>query len=172
MSSGITHCRKCNKEFKGGVFASQEDKRDVTYEDLCYECGVKVREQYGNNPVVDRVTKQKEMEAKARLIAVMSIEHVPSNMEAVGLVRGSTARAKNAISDFGAGLKNIVGGEVVAYTQLIADAREQALQRLKEDAAKLEADMIVGVRFTSTTIDTGISEILAYGTALKRIVDE
>ena len=76
------------------------------------------------------------------------------------------------ISDFGAGLKNIVGGEVVAYTQLIADAREQALQRLKEDAAKLEADMIVGVRFTSTTIDTGISEILAYGTALKRIVDE
>ena len=114
MSSGITHCRKCNKEFRGGVFASQEDKRDVTYEDLCYECGVKVREQYGNNPVVDRVTKQKEMEAKARLIAVMSIEHVPSNMEAIGLVRGSTARAKNVIEDFGAGLKNIVGGEVVA----------------------------------------------------------
>jgi uncharacterized protein YbjQ (UPF0145 family) len=102
----------------------------------------------------------------------VSIEHVPSDMKVIGLVRGSTARAKNAISDFGAGLKNIVGGEVVAYTQLIADAREQALQRLKEDAAKLEADMIVGVRFTSTTIDTGVSEILAYGTALKRIDDE
>jgi uncharacterized protein YbjQ (UPF0145 family) len=160
MPPDITHCRKCNKEFKGGVFASQEDKRDVTYEDLCYECGVRVREQYGNNPVVDQVTKQKEMEGKARLIAVMSIEHIPSEMEVIGLVRGSTARA------------NIVGGEVVAYTKLIADARDQALQRLKEDAAKLEADMVVGVRFTSTTIDTGISEILAYGTALKRIVDE
>lgn len=172
MPNEITHCRKCNKEFKEGLFVQREDKRDVTHEDLCYECGVRVRQIYGHNPVVDLATKQKEIEAKAKSILVMSIEHVPSNMEAIGLVRGSTARAKNAISDFGAGLKNLVGGEVVAYTQLIADAREQAFQRLKVDAAKLEADMIVGVRFTSTMIDTGISEILAYGTALKRIVDE
>jgi uncharacterized protein YbjQ (UPF0145 family) len=189
-----TTCANCSKDMsKKGFFLSPQDLPHKTFPDICGACG------YQNKDLIKAAQRKERSEAEAvkreqeerkRLeiqskklritealervdnILVMSIEHVPSNMEAIGLVRGSTARAKNAISDFGAGLKNLVGGEVVAYTQLIADAREQALQRLKEDAAKLEADMIVGVRFTSTTVDTGISEILAYGTALKRIVDE
>ena len=187
-------CSACSKDIsKKGFFSSPADLPHGTFPELCGDCGdekegqIKAEEKATRSEAeaLEREQKEKKrLEIQAEKLRItealsrvdtmltVSIEHVPSNMEAIGLVRGSTARAKNAISDFGAGLKNIVGGEVVAYTQLIADAREQALQRLKEDAAKLEADMIVGVRFTSTTIDTGISEILAYGTALKRIVDE
>lgn len=110
-----------------------------------------------------------KVKERAARIELLTVETIPEGMEPVGIARGSTARARNAIADFGAGLKNVVGGEVVSYTKLIADAREQALQRLGIDAAKMGADMVVGVRFTSTTVDTGISEILAYGTALKKI---
>ena len=102
---------------------------------------------------------------------VMSLEIVPEGKEIVGLVRGSTARSKNAISDFGASLKNLVGGEVVAYTKLMADAREQALQRLKEDAARQGGDTIVGLRFASSMIEAGVSEVIAWGTALKDKAD-
>ena len=145
-------CSACSKDMSTKYFySSPQDLPHKTFPELCGDCG-----------------EQKRVND----ILVVSIEHVSSEMEVIGLVRGSTARAKNAIEDVGAWLKNIVGGEVVAYTQLIADAREQALQRLKEDAAKLGADVVVGVRFSSTTIGTGISEILAYGTALKYIVDE
>ena len=68
---------------------------------------------------------------------------------------------------FFAGLKNIVGGEIEEYTKLQADAREQALQRMIQDAENLGADTVVNVRFTSSTIFQGASEVLAYGTAVK-----
>ena len=131
---------------------------------------------------VDTAAEQREIEAKAeamyaeaaqlvKSMKVMSLEIVPEGKEIVGLVRGSTARSKNAISDFGASLKNLVGGEVVAYTKLMADAREQALQRLKEDAAKQGGDTIVGLRFASSMIEAGVSEVIAWGTALKDKAD-
>jgi uncharacterized protein YbjQ (UPF0145 family) len=69
--------------------------------------------------------------------------------------------------DFFAGIKSIIGGEVSEYTQLLADSREQAIERMVADAHKLGADAIVEVRFTSSTIKQGIAEILAYGTAVK-----
>lgn len=87
--------------------------------------------------------------------------------ESLGLVRGSTVRARNFGRDFFAGLKNIIGGEISEYTRLLADAREQALQRMIEDARKLEADAVVNVRFTTSTVMQGSAEILAYGTAVK-----
>lgn len=87
--------------------------------------------------------------------------------ESLGTVRGSTVRARNIGSDLFAGLKNIVGGEISEYTKLLADAREQALQRMLEDAKRLNADAVVNVRFTTSQVMQGAAEIMAYGTAVK-----
>jgi uncharacterized protein YbjQ (UPF0145 family) len=87
--------------------------------------------------------------------------------EIVGLVRGSTVRARHVGRDIVAGLKNIVGGEIEEYTQLQADAREQALQRMMDDARSLQADAIVGIKITTAMVSRGAAEILIYGTAVK-----
>ncbi len=87
--------------------------------------------------------------------------------EILGIARGSTVRARHLGKDIFAGLKNLVGGEVHEYTQLQAEAREQALQRLISDAEKLGADAIVNVRMHTSMIMQGCSEILVYGTAVK-----
>jgi len=87
--------------------------------------------------------------------------------ESLGMVRGSTVRARNVARDIFASLKNIVGGEISEYTKLLADSREQALERMIQDATKLNADAIVNVRFTTSAVMQGSSEILAYGTAVK-----
>lgn len=87
--------------------------------------------------------------------------------ETLGIVRGSTVRARNFGRDFFAGLKNIVGGEISEYTRLLADSREEALYRMKQDAERLGADAVVNVRFTTSAVMQGAAEILAYGTAVK-----
>lgn len=87
--------------------------------------------------------------------------------EELGIVRGSTVRSRNVVMDFGAGLKNLVGGEVKTYTKMISTAREEAYNRMIEEAKKLKADAIIGVRFTTSNIMQGASEMLAYGTAVK-----
>ncbi|GAB5523294.1 MAG: YbjQ family protein [Roseivirga sp.] len=87
--------------------------------------------------------------------------------EALGIARGSTVRARNVGRDIFAGLKNLVGGEIDEYTKLQAYAREQAMQRMVQDAQQLGADAIVNVRFTTAMIMQGAAEILAYGTAVK-----
>lgn len=100
---------------------------------------------------------------------ITTTENVPGReiVEILGVSRGSTVRARNAIRDFSAGLKNVIGGEISEYTKLQAQSREQAYQRMLEDAAKLGADAIVNVRFTTSMIMQGCSEMLAYGTAVK-----
>ena len=87
--------------------------------------------------------------------------------ESLGICRGSTVRARNLGRDIFAGLKNIVGGEIEEYTKLQAQSREQAIQRMVQDAEKMGADAILNVRFSTSTIMQGASEILAYGTAVK-----
>ena len=87
--------------------------------------------------------------------------------EILGVARGSTVRARNFGSDFMASLKNLVGGEVSEYTKLQAHSREQALKRMLDDAQQLGADAIINIRFTTSMIMQGMSEILAYGTAVK-----
>ena len=99
-------------------------------------------------------------------IQLLSIETVPVSMKPLGLVRGSTARSRNVGRDITAVLKNVVGGEVKSYTQLMADAREEAIYRMQEDAARLDATMVVGVRFASSMITQGVSEMVAWGTAV------
>ncbi|MGY6647408.1 YbjQ family protein [Wenyingzhuangia sp. IMCC45574] len=100
---------------------------------------------------------------------ITTTETVPNKeIEAIiGIARGSTVRAKSVASDFMAGLKNIVGGELDEYTRLQGQSREQALQRMINNGEKLGADAIVNVRLTTSTIMQGASEILAYGTAVK-----
>ncbi len=88
-------------------------------------------------------------------------------IKTLGTVRGSTVRARNIGRDIFAGLKNIVGGEISEYTQLLADAREQALQRMLQDAEQLGANAVVNVRFTTSQVMQGAAEMLAYGTAVK-----
>ena len=85
----------------------------------------------------------------------------------IGIARGSTVRARNVGRDIFAGLKNLVGGEIDEYTKLQAQAREEAMQRIIQEAEKMGADAVVNVRFTTSMIMQGASEILAYGTAVK-----
>ncbi|MDG1022499.1 MAG: YbjQ family protein [Flavobacteriaceae bacterium] len=87
-------------------------------------------------------------------------------IETFGIARGSTVRARNVGQDIFAGLKNIIGGEISEYTKLQAQSREQALQRMIEDAEKMGANAIVNVRLTTSMVMQGCSEILAYGTAV------
>lgn len=87
--------------------------------------------------------------------------------ETLGVVMGSTVRARWFGRDLAAALKQIVGGEIKSYTDMMEAARKQALSRLEEEAAKLGADAVIAVRFTSTQIMTGAAEILAYGTAVR-----
>jgi uncharacterized protein YbjQ (UPF0145 family) len=93
--------------------------------------------------------------------------HGHSISESIGIARGSTVRTRNAGNDILAAFKNLVGGEVEEYTRLQADAREQALQRMIEDAKNLGADAVICVRFQTSVMMAGASELLAYGTAVK-----
>ena len=87
--------------------------------------------------------------------------------EVLGLVRGNTIKARHIGNDIVAGLRNIVGGEVKEYTQMISEAREDALERMLAEAEKLNADAVVNIRFTTSQVMGGAAEILAYGTAVK-----
>lgn len=100
---------------------------------------------------------------------ITTSEHIPNKeiVEILGISRGSTVRARNVGRDIFAGLKNIVGGEISEYTQLQAESREEAIERMKKDAVKMGADAIINVRFQSSMIMQGASEMLAYGTAVK-----
>ena len=86
--------------------------------------------------------------------------------ETLGIARGSTVRARNVGQDIFAGLKNIIGGEISEYTKLQAQSREQALQRMIEDAERMGANAVINVRLTTSMVMQGCSEILAYGTAV------
>ncbi|MFA5644533.1 MAG: YbjQ family protein [Patescibacteria group bacterium] len=87
--------------------------------------------------------------------------------EILGVARGGTVRARNIGRDIFAGLKNLVGGEISEYTKLQAEAREEAFFRMEEDAKRLGADAVVGLKMSTSVITQGASEILFYGTAVK-----
>ncbi len=87
-------------------------------------------------------------------------------VESLGMVRGCTVQTKHIGRDIMAGLKTIVGGELRGYTELLEGAREQALKRMENNAGSLGANAVVNVRFTTSTIASNASEILAFGTAV------
>jgi len=84
----------------------------------------------------------------------------------LGLVRGSTVRAKHIGTDIVAGLRNLVGGEIASYSSLLAGTREQAIDRMCDEASRLGANAIIGIRIETSTIMGGASEIVVYGTAV------
>jgi len=99
---------------------------------------------------------------------VLTTETVPGqDLVVLGLVRGSTVRAKHIGSDIVASLRNLVGGEIREYASLMAGAREQALDRMIAEAEGLGADAVICTRFETSQIAQAASEILAYGTAVK-----
>ncbi len=103
---------------------------------------------------------------------VSNMEEIPGKrvVQHLGIVQGSTVQAKNVFRDIGASLKNLVGGELRSYTDLMNEAREEALDRMKREAEALGANAILNVRFTTSTITQGAAELLAYGTAV--VVEE
>lgn len=100
---------------------------------------------------------------------ISNIEIIPNHkvVEHVGLVQGSTVKAKHAGKDFMAGLKNVFGGELTGYTELLQESREEAIKRMQEQAQSLGANAVINVRFATSAIAAGASEILAYGTAVR-----
>ena len=88
-------------------------------------------------------------------------------VKTIGMVKGSTIRARHLGKDILAAFRNVVGGEVAEYTKMMAEAREQALDRMITTAESLGADGITGIRFTSATVMSGAAEIVVYGTAVK-----
>jgi uncharacterized protein YbjQ (UPF0145 family) len=89
------------------------------------------------------------------------------NLQTLGLVSGNTVRAKNAFKDIGAGLKNLVGGEIGSYTKMLNESRDIAIQRMVEQAQSMGADAIVAVRFSTSSVMEGAAEIMVAGTAVK-----
>lgn len=85
----------------------------------------------------------------------------------LGIARGNTIRARHVGRDIMAGLRSLVGGEIHEFTKLVAESREQALDRMREDAERQGADAVVGVRFTTSVLLGGAAELLAVGTAVK-----
>ena len=100
---------------------------------------------------------------------ITTTDKVPNKeiTQLLGVARGSTVRARNIGRDIFAGLKNIIGGEIEEYTKLQAQSREQAMERMVQDAQRLGADAVINVRLTTSMVMQGCSEILAYGTAVK-----
>jgi len=100
---------------------------------------------------------------------ITNIEYIPNKeiTEHFGLVSGSTVRAKHFGRDLMAGLKNIVGGELEGYTELLQESRDEAMKRMKMQAKSLGANAILNVRFSTSSVSAGASELYVYGTAVK-----
>lgn len=100
---------------------------------------------------------------------VVNTEIVPGYeiTETLGIVQGNTIRAKHVGRDIAASFKNLVGGELKGYTELLTEARRQAMQRMIGQAEQLQADAVVNVRFTTSAVTAGAAELYAYGTAVK-----
>jgi uncharacterized protein YbjQ (UPF0145 family) len=108
------------------------------------------------------------MAMKAAGIALSNIEYFPGYVitQHLGLVQGSTVRAKHVGRDIMASLKNIVGGELTGYTELLNESRQESLDRMAEQARAVGANAVINVRFSTANIAAGAAEILAYGTAV------
>ena len=100
---------------------------------------------------------------------LLNIDYVPGReiAEALGIVKGTTVQSKNFGRDFMAGMKTLVGGEIVGYTEMLTEARQIAMKRMVDEAQDLNADAVINVRFSSSSIMQGAAEVVAYGTAVR-----
>ena len=101
---------------------------------------------------------------------LVSIDRYPGKeIEVLGVVKGTVVQTKNVGRDFMAGMKTLVGGEIVGYTEMLNEARQIATKRMVDEAEQLGADAVIGIKFGSSMVMQGAAEILAYGTAVKFI---
>ena len=99
---------------------------------------------------------------------LLNIDHIPGkNVEALGIVKGTVVQSKNIGKDFMAGMKTLVGGEIVGYTEMLREARQIATKRMVDEAEALGADAIINIRFGSSSVMQGAAEVIAYGTAVR-----
>lgn len=101
---------------------------------------------------------------------LLSIEYIPGvDIEALGLVKGTVVQTKNVGRDFMAGMKTLVGGEIVGYTEMLNEARQIAMKRMVEEAKALGADAVIGIKYGSSQVMSGAAEVISYGTAVKYV---
>lgn len=101
---------------------------------------------------------------------LLSIEYIPGEeIEAMGMVKGTVVQSKNVGRDFMAGMKGLVGGEIVGYTEMLNEARQIAVKRMVDEAKAMDADAIIGIQYGSSQVMQGAAEMVAYGTAVKII---
>lgn len=99
---------------------------------------------------------------------LLNIDYVPGKeIEPLGMVKGTVVQSKNIGRDFMAGMKTLVGGEIVGYTEMLIEARQIATKRMVDEAETLGADAVINIRFGSAAVMQGAAEVIAYGTAVK-----
>lgn len=99
---------------------------------------------------------------------LLTIDHIPGQeYEALGMVKGTIVQTKHVGKDFMAGMKTLVGGEIVGYTEMLNEARQIAVKRMVDEAKEMGADAVVGVRYGSAQMMAGAAEVIAYGTAVR-----
>lgn len=99
---------------------------------------------------------------------LVNIDRIPGKeLDAIGIAKGSAVRTKNVFRDIGASLKSLVGGEIQSYLKMMEEARQIATKRMVDEAERMGADAVVGVRYSTSAIMAGASEMLVYGTAVK-----
>ena len=103
---------------------------------------------------------------------ISTTENIGKNYEVIGIVKGTTVNSRHIGKDIGASFKTIVGGEIKGYTEMIEEAQKIATERMVSDAERMNADAIVGVRLSTSSVMQSASEITAYGTAVKYIKTE
>ena len=104
---------------------------------------------------------------------LLSINYIPgAEIEALGMVKGTVVQTKNIGRDFMAGMKTLVGGEIVGYTEMLNEARQIAVKRMVDEAKELGADAVIDVKYGSSQVMAGAAEVIAYGTAGKILEGE
>ena len=101
---------------------------------------------------------------------LLNIDYIPGKeFEVLGLVKGTVVQSKNFGKDYMAGMKTLVGGEIVGYTEMLVEARQIATKRMVDEAQALGADAVINVRYGSSAVMQGAAEVIAYGTAVRYI---
>lgn len=104
---------------------------------------------------------------------LLSINYIPgAEIEALGMVKGTVVQTKNIGRDFMVGMKTLVGGEIVGYTEMLNEARQIAVKRMVDEAKELGADAVIDVKYGSSQVMAGAAEVIAYGTAVKILEGE
>ena len=100
---------------------------------------------------------------------LLNIDYIPGGQEfeALGIVKGTVVQSKNLGKDFMAGMKTLVGGEIVGYTEMLVEARQIATKRMVDEAEAMGADAVLNIRFGSSAVMQGAAEVIAYGTAVR-----